>query len=42
VIVEIATGVTAVMPLCRDVVGLALAELLQEGGQVPAAIEVVE
>jgi predicted Zn-dependent protease len=30
------------MPMCRDVVGLALAELLQEAGQVPAAIEVVE
>jgi predicted ATP-grasp superfamily ATP-dependent carboligase len=42
VTVEIATGVTAVMPLCRDVVGLTLAELLQEVGQVPAAIEVVE
>ena len=40
--VDIATGVTAVMPLSRDVVGLALAELLQEAGQVPAAIEVVE
>lgn len=42
VTVEIATGVTAVMPLCRDVVGLTLAELLQEAGQVPAAIQVVE
>jgi tetratricopeptide (TPR) repeat protein len=42
VTVQIATGVTAVMPLCRDVVGLALAELLQEAGQIPAAIDVVE
>jgi predicted Zn-dependent protease len=42
VTVQIATGVTAMMPLCRDVVGLTLGELLQEAGQVPAAIQVVE
>lgn len=40
--VEIATGVTAAMPLCRDLVGLTLAELLQEAAQVDAAIQVVE
>lgn len=40
--VEVAAGVTATLPLTRDSVGLALAELHQEAGQLPLAIQVVE
>ncbi len=42
VTIGIATGVSATLPLCRDAVGLALAELEQEAGQTRRAIEVVE
>jgi tetratricopeptide (TPR) repeat protein len=38
----IAAGVTAELPVNRDAVGLALAELRQEDGDVPGAIDVVE
>jgi tetratricopeptide (TPR) repeat protein len=38
----IAAGVTAHLPLNRDAVGLALAELKQEAGDVDGAIETVE
>jgi tetratricopeptide (TPR) repeat protein len=38
----IAAGVTAEVPVNRDAVGLALAELRQEAGDVDSAIEVVE
>jgi Protein of unknown function (DUF4236) len=39
---SIAPGITAVLPINRDAVGLALAELHQEEGDLDAAIEVVE
>lgn len=42
VTVPIAPGVDAVLPLGRDVVGLTLAELHQEAGDLDAAINVVE
>lgn len=42
VTLEVADGVTAVLPLSRDAVGLALAELHQEAGNVAQAIAVVE
>ena len=38
----IADGVTAELPLDRQAVGLALAELLQEAGDVSQAIDIVE
>jgi len=38
----IATGVSATLPLCRDAVGLALAELEQKTGQLQAAVQVIE
>lgn len=40
--VPIAHGVMALLPLNRDAVGLILAELLQDAGDVEAAIQVVE
>lgn len=39
---NIAQGVTAELPINRDAVGLALAELRQEAGNIPGAIDVVE
>jgi hypothetical protein len=42
VTVKVAHGVEAVMPMSRDAVGLALAELEQEAGRLDAAIEIVE
>jgi tetratricopeptide (TPR) repeat protein len=39
---DIASGVTAELPLNRDAVGLALAELKQEAGDLDGAIETVE
>lgn len=42
VTVEIAGGVTAVLPMNRDAVGLTLAELHQRDGYLPAAIDIVE
>jgi tetratricopeptide (TPR) repeat protein len=42
VTVGIARGVTATLPLDRDAVGLALAELQQSAGEVPAAIDTIE
>jgi predicted Zn-dependent protease len=42
VTIEVASGVSAALPLGRDAVGLALAELEQEAGQIDAAIAVVE
>jgi tetratricopeptide (TPR) repeat protein len=42
VTLEIADGVSAVLPLSRDAIGLALAELHQEAGSVDRAIAVVE
>jgi tetratricopeptide (TPR) repeat protein len=39
---SIASGVTAVLPINRDAVGLALAELKQHAGDPEGAIEVVE
>lgn len=42
VTINIAHGVEASMPMGRDAVGLALAELEQEAGRVDAAIAVVE
>jgi tetratricopeptide (TPR) repeat protein len=39
---QVADGVTAVLPLSRDAVGLALAELHQEAGNLSEAIAVVE
>lgn len=41
-LVSIAEGVTAELPLSGDAVGLIYAELLQAGGKLEAAIEVVE
>jgi tetratricopeptide (TPR) repeat protein len=38
----IAAGVSAALPVCRDAVGLALAELRQEAGDLAGAIDVVE
>lgn len=38
----IAAGITAELPVNRDAVGLALAELRQEDGDLPGAIDVVE
>jgi tetratricopeptide (TPR) repeat protein len=38
----VADGVSAVLPLSRDAIGLALAELHQEAGNMPHAIAVVE
>jgi hypothetical protein len=40
--IGVATGVTAVLPIGRDALGLALAELEQEAGNLDAAIDVVE
>jgi tetratricopeptide (TPR) repeat protein len=40
--VEIARGVTAMLPLSRDAVGLLLAEIKQEQGQLQTAIDTVE
>lgn len=40
--VEIAQGITVHLPLDRDTVGLVLAELHQEVGDLPSAIDVVE
>jgi tetratricopeptide (TPR) repeat protein len=42
VTIGIARGVTATLPLDRDAVGLALAELQQATGELPAAIDTVE
>lgn len=42
VTIGIAEGVDAALPLTRDAVGLALAELHQEDGDLAAAIDVVE
>ena len=39
---SIAEGITAELPVNRDAVGLALAELKQDGGDVAGAIDVVE
>ena len=39
---SIAPGITAVLPVNRDAVGLALAELHQDSGDLDAAIDVVE
>lgn len=39
---SIAEGVTAELPVNRDAVGLALAELKQDGGDIDGAIDVVE
>jgi tetratricopeptide (TPR) repeat protein len=39
---SLAPGVSAELPVNRDAVGLALAELKQDGGDLEAAIEVVE
>lgn len=39
---NVATGVTASLPLSRDALGLALAELEQDAGNLEAAIAVVE
>lgn len=39
---EVATGVTATLPLCRYAVGLALAELEQGAGGISTAIQLVE
>jgi tetratricopeptide (TPR) repeat protein len=38
----VAAGVTVILPINRDAVGLALAELLQDSGDLSAAIEIVE
>jgi tetratricopeptide (TPR) repeat protein len=38
----IAAGITAELPVNRDAIGLALAELRQEDGDLPGAIDVVE
>jgi len=38
----LAEGVTAEFPICREAVGLSLAELLQDAGRVPDAINLVE
>lgn len=40
--VEVADGVSAQLPLDRDTIGLALAELHQEAGDLDAAVAVVE
>lgn len=40
--IQIATGASAELPLNRDAVGLYLAELLQETGDVESAIDVIE
>ena len=42
VTVGVAAGVSATMPICRDAVGLALAELEQSAGNLDQAIDVVE
>lgn len=42
VTISIATGVTAQLPICRDAIGLALAELEQDAGQLERAVQVVE
>lgn len=42
VALQVAQGVTATLPLCRDAVGLALAELYQEADRLDTAIGVVE
>ena len=42
VTVGVAQGVEASLPFGRDAVGLALVELLQDKGNVPAAVEVAE
>lgn len=42
VTIGVADGVSAALPLGRDVLGLALAELEQEAGNLPQAIAVVE
>ena len=38
----LAEGVTAEFPICREAVGLSLAELLQDAGRIPDAIHLVE
>jgi tetratricopeptide (TPR) repeat protein len=40
--VKLAPGVEATMPLTRELIGLALAELRQEGGDIVGAVEIVE
>jgi tetratricopeptide (TPR) repeat protein len=40
--VSLAPGVKATMPLCRDLIGLTLAELRQEQDNLSGAIEIVE
>ena len=42
VTLEVADGVSAALPLGRDAIGLALAELYQEAGRLSEAIGVVE
>jgi hypothetical protein len=42
VTLEIADGVSAVLPLSRDAIGLAFAELHQEAGNLDQAVTVVE
>ena len=42
VTLEVADGVSAVLPLSRDAIGLALAELYEEAGRLSEAIAVVE
>src|SRR5262245_52047441 len=42
VTLEIADGVSAVLPISRDAIGLALAELQQEAGNLDQAVTVVE
>ncbi|MDR1151330.1 MAG: hypothetical protein LBK72_02420 [Bifidobacteriaceae bacterium] len=39
---KLAPGVEATMPLTRELVGLALAELRQKGGDIAGAVEIVE
>lgn len=40
--VALAPGVTATMPLTRDLIGLTLAELRQDGRDLPGAVAIVE
>src|SRR5262249_12989968 len=40
--IHVATGVTAHLPISRDAVGLALAEVYQHAGELEKAIDVVE
>ena len=42
VTLEVADGVSAVLPLSRDAIGLALAEVYEEAGRLAEATEVVE